>query len=82
MIFIQIKKIKVSDSLRGITIKITNINDSTYNLKIPKLTRHKTKMRIPKAGLSDMNGKTIGDLYVNIEVEMPEKLNENQKKTY
>ncbi|MDO9109408.1 MAG: DnaJ C-terminal domain-containing protein, partial [Desulfatirhabdiaceae bacterium] len=48
-------------------------------LKIPAGVKHKTKMRLSGNGLPFMNEEIRGDLYVQIDIQMPKHLTEEQK---
>ncbi len=74
------KTIRLTEAIQGVSIEIKNINDKVYNLKIPAGTKHKTKMRISSAGIPDIKSNKIGNLYINIMVDMPKKLTDKQKK--
>ncbi|MBU0986542.1 MAG: J domain-containing protein [Proteobacteria bacterium] len=78
-LYIQ-QEIKLSEALLGTSISVPTLSQKELSLKIPPGTKHKTKMRLSNHGLPHMNGKGQGDLYVYIQVKMPKKLNEKQKK--
>jgi DnaJ-class molecular chaperone len=50
------------------------------SLKIPPGTKPGTKMRLSGHGLPDMKDNKKGDLYVRIQLKIPQNLNEEQKK--
>ena len=74
------REIKLSDSILGTSISVPTIEGKELSLKIPPGTSHKTKMRLPGHGIPHMTGTGKGDLYININVNMPKKLNKEQKK--
>ncbi|MBU4002095.1 MAG: J domain-containing protein [Proteobacteria bacterium] len=73
------KKIKISEALLGTTLLIPTPDGREINMKIPSGTKHKTKMRISGQGIPYMSEKRRGDLYVNIDVDFPADLTEEQK---
>ncbi len=72
--------IRLTDALLGTSVEIPTPQGSGINLKIPQGTRHKSKLRIPKRGIPDINGRGSGDLFVIIYITMPAKLTKQQKK--
>lgn len=74
-----IRDIKLSQALLGASIVIPTLDGGELNLKIPKGTRHKTKMRISGKGIPHMTGGQKGDLFVTIHVDMPKNLTKEQK---
>ena len=73
------RDIKLSEAILGTNISVPTLSGKELKLKIPAGTKHKTKMRLAGHGLPHMNGKSQGDLYVHIHVNMPKRLNKKQK---
>ena len=73
------RDIKLSEAILGTNISVPTLSGKELKLKIPAGTKHKTKMRLSGHGLPLMNGKSQGDLYVHIHVNMPKRLNKKQK---
>ncbi len=73
------REIKLTDALLGTQISIPTIDGKEMSLKIPSGTRHKTKMRLTSQGLPHMKGNHRGDLYVVVNVSMPQQLTAKQK---
>ena len=73
------RDIKLSEAILGTNISVPTLSGKELKLKIPAGTKHKTKMRLSGHGLPHMHGKGQGDLYVNIHVNMPKRLNKKQK---
>lgn len=73
------QKIKLSQALLGTTVKVPTIDGKEMSLKIHPGTKHKTKMRLAGHGIPHMQGGLKGDLYVEVQVEMPAKLTEKQR---
>ncbi len=74
------RDIKLTQALLGTKIYVPTIEGKRLSLKIPAGTRHKTKMRLSGHGLSGMQSKAKGDLYVIIHVNMPKDLTTKQKR--
>jgi len=73
------KTIKISESIFGTSILIPTPDGKELNMKIPPGTKHKTRMRLPGHGVPYMRGNKKGDLFILIDVTIPEKLTEEQK---
>jgi curved DNA-binding protein len=73
------RTIKISDALLGTNISVPTINGKELSLKVPPGTNHKTKMRLSGHGLPRMKGGNPGNLFVQIQIQMPKKLSDSQK---
>jgi curved DNA-binding protein len=73
------RDIKLTEAILGTNISVPTMSGKELKLKIPAGTKHKTKMRLSGHGLPHMHGKSQGDLYVHIHVNMPKRLNKKQK---
>ncbi len=73
------REIKLTEAILGTRISVPTLEDKELSLKIPPGTRHKTKMRLPGHGLPQMNGPKQGDLYVEIQVDLPKTLTDSQQ---
>jgi len=74
------QKLKLSEVLLGTTIAVPTIDDKRLSLKIPPGTKHGTKMRLAGHGLPTMKGKKKGDLFVQVQINVPKQLTDKQKK--
>jgi curved DNA-binding protein len=74
------REIKLSEALLGTNLSIPTLENKTLSLKIPAGTKPGTKLRMSGHGLPVMNAKKKGDLYVKIQIKIPEKLSGEQKK--
>lgn len=74
------RSIKLSDALLGITLPVPTIEGKELSLKVPPGVKHKTRMRLSGNGLPFLNEEIRGDLYVQIDVQMPKQLTEEQLK--
>ncbi len=73
------KEIKISESLLGTKISVPTLDGKNVALKIPAGIKHKTKMRLAKLGLPNMNSKKKGDLYIRIIINTPTSFTKKQK---
>ncbi len=73
------KEIKLTESILGTKVDVTTPLGKTISLNIPAGTRHKAKMRLAGLGIPYMKGSKTGDLFVIIYINMPKKLNTEQK---
>ena len=80
-LFIE-RTVRLTEAVLGTQISVPTIDGKTLNLKIPAGTKHKTKMRLSGKGLPKMKSGGKGDLFVIINIEMPEKLSKEQKKLF
>jgi curved DNA-binding protein len=74
------KELKLSEAILGTTISVPTIDEKQLSLKIPPGTKPGTKMRLSGHGLPDMKGSHRGDLYVRVQVQIPNQLSKEQKK--
>lgn len=74
------RELKLTEALLGTTVSVPTIDDKQLSLKIPPGTKPGTKMRLSGHGLPDMKDNKKGDLYVRIQLKIPQNLNEEQKK--
>ena len=74
------RKIRLTEAILGTSISVPTITGKELSLKIPAGTKHKTKMRLSGHGLPHMQGRAKGDLYVIIDVNIPNQLTPEQTK--
>ena len=74
------QELKLSEAVLGTSISVTTLDGKKLSLKIPPGTRPGTKMRMPGHGLPHMKSSKKGDLFVKIQVKLPRKLTDEQKK--
>jgi curved DNA-binding protein len=74
------QSIKLTQALLGDKLEILTPSGKTMNLKLPAGTSHKARMRLPGHGIPHMKGNGCGDLFVVINIDMPKKLTDKQKK--
>jgi len=74
------QELKLSEAILGVTVSVPTIEGRQLSLKIPPGTRHGTKMRLSGHGLPHMKKDRKGDLYVRIQITIPQNLTEQQRK--
>jgi curved DNA-binding protein len=74
------QELKLSEILLGTRISVPTLDGKQLNLKIPPGTKPGTKMRMSGHGLPHMQGSKKGDLNLKIELKLPKKLTDEQKK--
>ncbi|WP_024335942.1 DnaJ C-terminal domain-containing protein [Desulfotignum balticum] len=74
------QSIKLTQALLGDKLEILTPSGKTMNLKLPAGTSHKARMRLSGHGIPHMKGNGCGDLFVVINIDMPKKLTDKQKK--
>jgi curved DNA-binding protein len=72
------QELQLSEAILGVTVSIPTIDDKQLSLKIPPGTKHGTKMRLSGHGLSEMQKGQRGDLYVRIQIKVPQNLTKEQ----
>lgn len=60
-------------------IEIPNLDGSRSRLTIPEGTQTGKRFRMRGKGISEVRGSRVGDLYIEVFVETPSKLNKKQK---
>ncbi|OQX26110.1 MAG: integrase [Desulfobacteraceae bacterium IS3] len=73
------REIKLTEALLGTVVSVPTIDGKELSLKIPPGTKHKTRMRLGGHGIPQMKGDVRGDLYVCINIQMPQRLTDEQK---
>ncbi len=71
--------ISIADAALGTTIEIPTIDGGKAKIKIPDGTQSGKQFRLRSKGMPYMRGSGNGDLYVQINTEVPISLNKEQK---
>jgi len=71
--------ISIADAALGTTIEIPTIDGRKAKIKIPDGTQSGKQFRLKGKGIPYMRGSGNGDLYVQINTEVPVSLNKEQK---
>ncbi|HEX7060170.1 MAG TPA: molecular chaperone DnaJ [Solirubrobacterales bacterium] len=70
--------ITIAEALRGATIEVPTLEE-TKKIKIPAGTRHGTVQRLRGEGAPKPNGRGRGDVRYRLEIDIPQKLTDEQK---
>jgi molecular chaperone DnaJ len=70
--------ISVAQAAMGAEIRVPTM-EGEHTLKIPEGTQPSTTFRIRNKGVPVLNGHGKGDLYVEVRVQVPSKLNKRQR---
>ena len=71
--------VSIADAALGTSIKIPTIDGGKAKIKIPAGTQSGKQFRLRGKGMPYMRGNDFGDLYVQINTEVPISLNKEQK---
>jgi len=71
--------VSIADAALGTALEIPTINGSKAKIKIPAGTQSGKQFRLKGKGMPYMRGSGEGDLYVQINTEVPVSLNSEQK---
>ncbi len=71
--------ISIADAALGTDIKIPTIDGGKAKIKIPAGTQSGKQFRLKEKGMPLMRGGGYGDLYVQVNTEVPVSLNREQK---
>jgi molecular chaperone DnaJ len=71
--------ISIADAALGSTIEIPTVDGGKAKIKIPDGTQNGKQFRLKGKGMPYMRGSGNGDLYVQINTEVPISLNKEQK---
>jgi len=64
----------------GGKVKVPTVAGNTVELKIPNGTQNNSKFKLKNEGMTVFNSTYKGDMFVDVNVEIPIKLNDNQKR--
>lgn len=70
------------DMILGGKVRITTLDNSTFDLKVPKLSKNNSLLRIKGKGIPGIKGSTDGNLMVRLQAILPTELDENQEKLF
>jgi len=72
-------ELNYSQLVLGDKIDINSLSNETIELKIPPMTKSGNKFRLSGKGLPDINTNRVGDLYVIVDLKLPEKITDEYK---
>ena len=71
--------ISIADAALGTSIEIPTVDGGKAKIKIPPGTQSGKQFRLKSKGMPFMRGNGFGDLYVQVNTEVPVSLNKEQK---
>ena len=71
--------VSIADAALGTSIEIPTIDGGKAKIKIPSGTQSGKQFRLKGKGMPYMRGSGVGDLYVQVNTEVPVSLNREQK---
>jgi curved DNA-binding protein len=74
------QKIRFSQAVLGADIEVPTLEKKILKLKIPAGTQDNAKFRLKNFGLPRYNGSGKGNAYVEINIDVPKELTDEQKK--
>lgn len=75
---IKVNTINCIDAILGTSIGVTGLDNRKFEINLPPATQHGSKFRIPEQGLWDVNQPVRGDLLVEISVQVPAMITNEQ----
>lgn len=73
-------KLKYPQLVLGDKVEVPTIDGGKIRVTIPKLSKNGDSLRIVKKGLnSKSNNEVIGDMLINLDIDMPKKLKEGEE---
>ena len=70
----------MTDAALGTEIEVPTIDSGKAKVKIPAGTQNGKQLRLKEKGMPNLRSENIGDLYLEINVIVPENLSKDQKK--
>jgi len=77
-----IQTVKISNMVLGGKVEVKTIDGNTIELKIPANTKNNATLRIKGKGIPGIGGSADGNLLVQLQVLLPDKLSEKQTKLF
>ncbi len=71
--------ISMSQATLGCEITVVGLDGKKIDIKVPEGTQHGKLLRVKNEGVPYTNSTKKGDLYIQVQVEVPTKLNSKQK---
>jgi molecular chaperone DnaJ len=73
--------IEVADAVLGAKLDVPTL-DGAVSVTVPPGAQPDTVLRLPNRGLPEFGGGARGDLYIQLQVHVPEKLSGEERKIY
>ena len=72
--------ISMTDAALGTEIEVPTIDGGKAKVKIPAGSQNGKQLRLKEKGMPNLRSENIGDLYLELNVIIPENLSKDQKK--
>lgn len=79
---VMTKEIKLTDMVLGGKVRITTLDGSEIELKIPENSKNNALLRIKGKGIPGTKGKENGNLLVRLCTKLPARVDETQKRLF
>ncbi len=76
------KQVKLTEMVLGGKVRITTIDNSTIDLKIPPHTKNNAVLRVKGKGMPGSGGKADGSLLVRLQAQLPGQLDDTQRRLF
>lgn len=73
--------ITIPQAVLGDTIEVPTL-EGKKTVKVPKGTNHRQQIKLSNLGVTQVNSRSRGDLILNIDLKLPEKLSAEEQKLY
>jgi len=73
------RDVPFSQAALGASLEVTTLEGKTLTVRVPKGTQNGARLRLRGQGLPHFHGAERGDLYVKVNVVVPERLTKRQK---
>jgi molecular chaperone DnaJ len=70
----------MTDAALGTEIEVPTIDGGKAKVKIPAGTQNGKQLRLKEKGMPNLRSDNVGDLYLEVNVIVPENLSKDQKK--
>jgi molecular chaperone DnaJ len=72
----------LTDAVLGTTLEIPTLEGGQAKVDVPAGTQPDTVLRLRSKGLPHFGGKGKGDLYLQVKLQVPEKLSRDERELY
>ncbi len=74
------QEVPFSQAALGATIQVTTLDGKTLSIKVPKGSQHGARLRLKGQGLPQFGTNGRGDLFVKLQIKVPQKLSKDQRR--
>jgi curved DNA-binding protein len=76
------QEVNLTDMVLGGKVRVTTIDGGTIELKVPKLSKNNSMLRIKGKGIPGTKGAADGNLLVKLQAKLPADLDEKQRSLF